>query len=102
MGVYQAAMESRRNESQSSAGTRVPVIALIAYALAEDKAKCLGAGMDGWVPGHMCIKLEEPTAVANVLQPKIEPESHSVRLILSSSFRISILTTRTILSLLLN
>ncbi|WP_020564124.1 ATP-binding protein [Methylosarcina fibrata] len=49
MDGYQATMAIRRRESEERVRTPIPVIALTAHALAEDRAKCLAVGMDEWV-----------------------------------------------------
>ena len=43
----QATAALRRREA--AGGGRVPVIALTAHAMAEDRERCLAAGMDGYV-----------------------------------------------------
>lgn len=49
MDGYTATGELRRLNSVARNGGRLPIIALTAHALADDRAKCLAAGMDEWV-----------------------------------------------------
>jgi TMAO reductase system sensor TorS len=49
MDGYQATMAIRHRESEERIQSPIPVIALTAHALAEDRAKCLAVGMDEWV-----------------------------------------------------
>ncbi len=44
----EATAEIRRLEGASGRG-RLPIIAVTAYALAEDRQRCLDAGMDGYI-----------------------------------------------------
>lgn len=100
MDGYQATKELRRNESNSSAGAPIPVIALTAHALAGDRAKCMEAGMDEWVtkpftredlkealqkwlPGHLHAKEAGPRSMAELLQRNSEPLSQASAIDLS-------------------
>ncbi|GGN05953.1 PAS domain S-box-containing protein [Actinoplanes campanulatus] len=60
MDGYQATAEIRRREPP---GRHVPIIALTASALAEDRARCLAAGMDEHLPKPLI-----PADVARVLE----------------------------------
>jgi CheY-like chemotaxis protein len=60
MDGYTATAEIRRHER---VGRHVPIIALTASALPEDKARCLAAGMDDHIPKPLM-----PAEVAHVMQ----------------------------------
>jgi CheY-like chemotaxis protein len=47
MDGLQATVELRRLEAGT--GRHIPVIALTAHAMADDRARCLASGMDGYV-----------------------------------------------------
>jgi CheY-like chemotaxis protein len=46
MDGYQAAAEIRRTQRASR---RLPIVALTAHAMPEDRAKCMAAGMDDYL-----------------------------------------------------
>jgi PAS domain S-box-containing protein len=66
MDGYEATAEIRRREP---AGRHVPIIALTAGALAEDRARCLAAGMDEHIAKPLI-----PADVSRVLQHWIDAE----------------------------
>ncbi|WP_328467804.1 PAS domain S-box protein [Actinoplanes sp. NBC_00393] len=71
MDGYAATEEIRRREPR---GRRVPIIALTASALPEDRARCLAAGMDGHIakpliPADVAKVLERWTSPLTVPEP---------------------------------
>ena len=74
MDGLEATRVIRRRETKS--GQHVPILAMTAYALKEDKERCLEAGMDSYIPKP--VKLEELyTAIRDLLSSDMEGESAS-------------------------
>ena len=73
MDGLEATREIRRLESESGGMRHLPVIALTARAMAEDRAACCEAGMDDFVTkpidrAELTRALERAAAVVNVVQ----------------------------------
>jgi two-component system, sensor histidine kinase and response regulator len=66
MDGFQAADEIRKRELVS--GTYVPIIAMTAFAMIEDRARCLAAGMDGYISKP--IRARELLAMADREWPR--------------------------------
>jgi PAS domain S-box-containing protein len=69
MDGFEATKHIRENEKAT--GGHVPIIALTALAMEDDKQHCLAAGMDGYVSKP--INVEELFAAIKVLTPAIAP-----------------------------
>ncbi|MGZ8094674.1 MAG: ATP-binding protein [Methylosarcina sp.] len=100
MDGYQATLAIRRLEAEEGVPKPIPVIALTAHALAEDKTKCLAVGMDEWVtkpftrqdlnevlqkwlPERMISRLEPFSPIAELAQTAIERDSQNSAIDLS-------------------
>ena len=66
MDGLEVARLTRLRECETGA-SRIPLIALTAYAMSGDRERCLAAGMDGYVPKP--IKLQELLEVISKLRP---------------------------------
>ena len=54
-------------EREASAGRHVPIVALTAYAMKEDRERCISAGMDAYItkpirPNELFAAIESVTA----------------------------------------
>lgn len=77
MDGVEATVEIRRREGQ---GQRIPIVALTAGAFAEDRARCLAAGMDDFVPkpivpGDLLAVIERWTSPEEEAAPVRLPEA---------------------------
>ncbi|MGI9272953.1 MAG: response regulator [Woeseiaceae bacterium] len=72
MDGYTATLQQRRLESRMDA-TRIPIIALTANALPEDRQKCLDAGMDDFVSKPFTRQALAET-IAKWCAPKVDAE----------------------------
>ena len=61
MNGLQAAMQIRQEEA---AGAHIPIVAMTASAMSEERDRCLGAGMDGFVSKPVSYKVIEDTITA--------------------------------------
>jgi CheY-like chemotaxis protein len=71
MDGYQATMELRAREGD---GPRIPIIALTANAMSEDRKRCLAAGMDEHLAKPIC-----PEHLARVLNKWVQPASGAMQ-----------------------
>ncbi len=63
----------RMRAAESETGTRTPVIAMTAYAMKEDRERCLAAGMDGYLSKP--VKQAELEAVLDGIMPQQDNNS---------------------------
>ncbi|RKY20642.1 MAG: hypothetical protein DRQ55_06995 [Planctomycetota bacterium] len=56
MDGYETTRRIRSDEQERGLGEQLPLVALTASALPEDRAACLRAGMDGWLPKPVRIE----------------------------------------------
>jgi CheY-like chemotaxis protein/HPt (histidine-containing phosphotransfer) domain-containing protein len=73
---FEATQEMRRREGD---GKRMPIIAMTAGAMAEDRARCVAAGMDGFVSKPVTLAAVE-SALAHWIHP-----SHDIPLLPEST-----------------
>jgi signal transduction histidine kinase/DNA-binding response OmpR family regulator len=69
MGGFEATAAIREREQHS--GDRVPIVAMTAHAMPEDRERCLRAGMDAYVPKP--IRTEELLKTVEQLAPAASP-----------------------------
>jgi len=73
MDGFETVAEIRRHECQNPQGRPVPVIALTAHAMKDDRERCLAAGMDGYVSKPVRRTTLFRT-IESVLQGKGDPQ----------------------------
>lgn len=82
MDGYQATKAWRLFEAESNSLRRVPIIAMTANAMAEDRQKCLDAGMDDYLSKPVDRKLLKQTLqkwlTFNLNQPEVEQQAETV------------------------
>jgi CheY-like chemotaxis protein/HPt (histidine-containing phosphotransfer) domain-containing protein len=82
MDGYQATKAWRLFEAESNSPRRVPIIAMTANAMAEDRQKCLDAGMDDYLSKPVDRKLLKQTLqkwlIFNLSQPEVEQQAKPV------------------------
>lgn len=64
------AASKRIREGEQAGNTRVPIVALTAHAMPEDRQRCLAAGMDGYLAKP--IQVQELQAVLSTYLPVVE------------------------------
>jgi hypothetical protein len=67
MTGLQAAMQIRREEA---AGAHIPIVAMTASAMSEERDRCLAAGMDGFISKPVSYQVIEDTITATVSNRK--------------------------------
>jgi CheY-like chemotaxis protein len=76
MNGLEATRLIRKTEQES--GQHIPIIAMTAYAMKEDKQKCLDAGMDAYLSKP--VKLDELNNVVNDIALKINAKSDVIEI----------------------
>ena len=76
MDGFQATAEWRRREG---AGARLPIVAMTAGVLAEDRDRCFAAGMDDFVPKPIDVELLKRTLAARIVRraPHVSAEKEA-------------------------
>jgi len=69
MPVMDGFEATRRLRAEEAAGTHLPVIAMTAAALIEDRERCLAAGMDGYVSKPVTIESLETALRQWMVEP---------------------------------